>query len=92
MNGVSMQLFGLFMLAMGVWMIHLGRKSAVKLKQAEHWPTTQARIIKSEVRKRPGANAKFRFKIKYQYEVQDKQYTNNNIAIGGGNQVGQDSR
>ena len=83
MNGVSTQLFGLFMVTMGVWMIHLGRKSAVKLKQAEHWPTTQAKIIKSEVRKRPGANAKFRFKIEYEYEVHDKQYTNNDIAIGG---------
>jgi len=82
-NGVSTQIFGVLIVAIGVWIIHLGRKSAVKLRQAEHWPTTQAKIIKSEVRKRPGANAKFRFKIKYQYEVQDKQYTNNDIAIGG---------
>ncbi len=76
-------LFGLFILAMGVWMIQLGRKSAEKVKQAKLWPTASATIIKSEVRKMPGSNAKFRFDIEYRYQVNDKQYTNNNIAIGG---------
>ena len=38
-------------------MIHLGRKSVVKLKQAEYWPTTQAKIIKPEVLKVPGNGA-----------------------------------
>ena len=31
----------------------------------------------------PGANAKFRFRIKYEYKVGDKKYINNKIAIGG---------
>lgn len=83
MDDLAIRSFGALILAMGVWMIHHGRKSAEKLEQARRWPTTQAKIIKSEVRKRPGANAKFRLKIKYQYEVNDKQYTNGSIAIGG---------
>lgn len=83
MDAIATRLFGLFILTMGVWIVHLGRKAVTKAKSAPHWPTTQAKIIESEVRKRPGANARFRFKIKYEYEVGGKRYTSKNIAIGG---------
>lgn len=64
-------------------MIHLGRHAVTKARLAAHWPTTQAEIIESEVRKRPGSNARFRFKIKYAYEVEGQRYTGKNIAVGG---------
>lgn len=83
MDTFSTQLFGLFILAMGLWMIQLGRKSAKKLREAKHWHTTEAKIIKSEVRKRPGSNAKYRFNISYRYQVNDREYTNDDIVIGG---------
>lgn len=83
MEGITAKLFGLFILAMGVWMIQLGRKATAKAKLAPDWPTTQGKVIESEVKKRPGANAKFRFKIKYEYDVNGKRYANNTIAIGG---------
>ena len=83
MDDISTKLFGGFILVMGAWMIQLGRKAARTQQRAVDWPTTQATITESEVRKKPGANAKFRFKIRYQYSVNGKQYTNNKISIGG---------
>ena len=70
------------MLTMSARIVHLGRKAVTKAKSASHWPTTQGKIIESEVRKRPGTNAIFRFKIEYEYEVGGMRYTSKIIGIG----------
>jgi hypothetical protein len=77
------RVFGAFIAAMGIWMIRLGRQSKATAEEAKHWPTTEAVITTSKVKKMPGANAKFRFKVAYRYEVGSQVYKNDRIAIGG---------
>ena len=83
MDDMWTRLFGVFIAAMGIWMIKLGRDSVAKAEAARHWPTTTATVTKSEVKKKPGANARFRFKVRYRYEVGDQQFENKTISIGG---------
>jgi len=48
------QIFGLFILAMGIWMLYLGRQNLAKARLVKNWPKIEGKIIQSEVHKMPG--------------------------------------
>lgn len=83
MDDMWTRLFGIFIAAMGAWMIKIGRQSKATAEAAVHWPKTEAVITRSKVKKKPGSNAGYRFAVGYRYEVGDRSYKNDKIAIGG---------
>lgn len=84
--------FGVIFVGLGVFITNNGFTELQRAKQSETWPSVSGVITKSELvvtkKKRTGKKRRrnktsYKPKIEYSYQVENKQYSNNQLSFSG---------
>jgi len=68
-------------IGMGAALCGVALWAFVRSAQARNWPATSARVLSSEVRRKPGRHTRYEPVIAYEYSVEGKSYSGSTVAF-----------
>lgn len=76
--------FGVGLIGLGIWFVQHYRGSQERLRRAQYWPSVRGEVIESRVRqRRRGRHRSYEARIRYRYEIANREYTSEKVCIGG---------